>query len=277
MKKRFEGWYFKHQANGKSLAIIAGRAADAAFVQVVTEKRAYHVPYPLSAYHKGEVLQIGDNLFSDAGVALHITSCELSLKGEIHYGTLTPIRGDIMGPFRFFPMECRHGVESMQHTLSGRCALNDEIYDFTGGKGYMESDSGRSFPKGYTWVHCNDFEHCSIMAAVAEIPFYGLHFRGVICVVWLDGQEYRLATYKGVNIVRLAPGVIELKQGKYHLSITADTKEGHLLRAPIDGRMGHTIRENIACKAHFCFRENGAILFEGESNLASYEYEYGTK
>ena len=275
MKNKFEGWYFKHQANGKSLAIIAGRAADGAFVQVITETQAYYISYPLSAYQREEKsLQVGDNLFSHKGITLDIQEENLVLQGEIIYGTLTPIAGDIMGPFRFFPMECRHGVQSMLHTLSGTCTLNGVAWDFTGGKGYMESDSGRSFPKGYSWIQCNDFENCSIMAAVAEIPFYGLDFRGTICVVWLNGKEYRLATYKGVKILRLEAGTIELKQGGYHLLISADTQAGHLLKAPIRGKMHHMIRENIACKAYFCFRENGKILFEGESKLASYEYEY---
>jgi len=36
----FEGWYYKHQANGKSLALIPGRAASGAFMQVVTNNQA---------------------------------------------------------------------------------------------------------------------------------------------------------------------------------------------------------------------------------------------
>lgn len=273
MSGRFEGWYFKHQANGKSLAIIAGRAQNGAFVQVVTDKRAYHVPYPLSAYHKSKHLRVGNNIFTNSGASLDIRSPEVNLTGEIAYGDLTPIRGDIMGPFRFFPMECRHGVISMNHTLRGTCSLNGDLYEFTDGKGYIESDSGRSFPTGYTWVHCNDLKNCSIMAAVARIPFYGLRFWGCICVVWLNGREYRLATYKGVKIVRCGLGVIELKQGKYRLSITVDTTDGHILKAPHLGEMSHVIKENLACPAHFRFTKENRVLFEAQSNFASYEYE----
>lgn len=273
MRGHFAGWYYKHQADGKSLALIPGRGEDTAFVQVVTEARAYYVPYPLSAYQPGDTLRVGNSVFAPDGVTLDIQAPHLNLTGEIAYQNLTPIRGDIMGPFRFFPMECRHGVASMRHTLHGACVINGETLDFTGGLGYIESDSGRSFPKGYTWVQCNDFTDCSIMAAVARIPFYGLRFWGCICVVWLNGHEYRLATYKGVKIVACRPGFLELKQGKHRLTITIDDPGGHALQAPKLGRMSSVIKENIACPAHFRFTEGQRVLFEGGSSLASYEYE----
>ena len=77
-----------------------------------------------------------------------------------------------MGPFKYFPMECRHGIISMRHTLEGRLKLNGKEIDFTNGLGYIEKDSGRSFPSSYVWVQANDFdEPCSIMASVADIPF----------------------------------------------------------------------------------------------------------
>jgi hypothetical protein len=161
----------------------------------------------------------------------------------------------------------------MRHGLSGSVVLNGETLDFTNGIGYIESDSGRSFPKWYTWVHCNDFERdCSIMSSVARIPFYGLRFRGCICVVWLDGREYRLATYKGVKILRCEPGLIELQQGNYRLYVTVDTNGGHELPAPSSGKMTSMIRENLSCPAEFRFMEGERVLFEGRSSHASYEW-----
>ena len=273
MKKHFEGWYYKHQANGQSLALILGRADDGAFVQVVTDSRAYNIPYPLSEYRKAaNRVSVGGNTFSPSGITLDISHPELTLFGEIGYTGLTPINGDIMGPFRFFPMECRHGIVSMKHELSGTVTLNGEMIDFTGGVGYIESDSGRSFPDWYTWVHCNDFERdCSIMVSVARIPFCGLRFRGCICVVWIDGREYRLATYNGVKILRCEPGRIELKRGKYRLSVTVKPREGHELPAPRSGVMSRIIRENLSCPARFRFLEGGRVLLDEKSRCASYE------
>ncbi|MCL2500878.1 MAG: tocopherol cyclase family protein [Defluviitaleaceae bacterium] len=272
---KFEGWYYKHQTcAGKSLAVIPGRAADGAFVLVITDNKSYHIPYPLSEYERSDNhVIVGGNIFNPDGISLNIQRPELTLSGEIVYTNLTPISGDIMGPFRFFPMECRHGIVSINHSLQGEVVLDGERQDFTDGKGYIESDSGRSFPKEYTWVHCNAFEtDCSIMASVARIPFYGLRFWGCICVVWLNGREYRLATYKGVKILRCERGILELKQGRYRLHVSIDEQDGQLLSAPNSGKMSRFIREALSCTARFRFTEGDVCLFDGESNHASYEY-----
>ena len=275
--RRFEGWYYKHQANGKTLALIPGRAGDGAFVQAVTDGRAYNIPYPLSEYHKAASrVSVGGSTFSPSGITLDIRRPGLTLKGEVRYAKLTPVRGDIMGPFRAFPMECRHGIVSMKHELSGAVALNGETVDFTGGAGYIESDSGQSFPDWYTWIHCNDFERdCSVMVSVAQIPFCGLRFRGCICVVWIDGREYRLATYSGVKILRCEPGRIELRQGKYWLSVTAEPREGQSLAAPRSGVMSRVIRESLSCPARFRFMEGERVLLDEKSEGAGYEWVGG--
>jgi len=281
MNERFEGWYYKHQSTIsntagtiKSLAVITGKASDGAFIFVITDDKSYSISYLMSEYKKcSSHLRVGKNIFSPADIFLDIQTPELSLSGEISYENVTPINGDIMGPFKFFPMECRHGIISMNHSLKGAVNLNGEILDFTNGNGYIESDSGKSFPSGYTWVQCNAFDaDCSIMASVARIPFYGLRFWGCICVVMLNGKEYRLATYKGVKIERCERGVLELKQGKYQLNIYIDERNGQELPAPHHGKMSSFIRETLSCPARFRFTEGDSCLFEGQSNYASYEY-----
>jgi hypothetical protein len=203
MRAYFEGKYYKQQANGKTLALMPGRSSEEAFVHVITNTQSFTFPFDLKEYKKdADVLKIGDNEFSNTAIKLNINRGNLSLRGELEYNNLTPINGDIMGPFQFFPMECRHTIISMKHEVNGEILLNGEKLCFNNGNGYIEGDSGYSFPEKYSWVHCNDFtENCSITAAVAKIPFMGFHFWGCICVVWLDGKEYRLETYKGVKIL----------------------------------------------------------------------------
>ncbi|MCL1852924.1 MAG: tocopherol cyclase family protein [Peptococcaceae bacterium] len=282
-KGRFEGWYFKHQSEDKSLAVIPGRAETGAFVQVITNNRSYNIPYSLSDFHHGSLLQVGGNTFASSGLRLAIEHPDLTLSGEIKYSGLTPIQSDIMGPFRFFPMECRHGVASMKHRLRGVVTLNGEVYDFTDGVGYIESDSGRSFPSRYIWVQCNHFEHSqtasdlSIMASVARIPFYGLEFWGCICIVWLNGREYRLATYNGVKILRCEPECIDIKRGRHRLIITIDKNPGHTLAAPHVGAMKRVIHESLSCPTRFRFMEDDRVLFDEKSAHASYECSMETR
>jgi hypothetical protein len=172
-------------------------------------------------------------------------------------------------------MECRHSVISMGHSITGSITLNGKLLNFDGGKGYIEADSGRSFPTEYAWIHCNDFAgDCSIMASVAGIPFCGLRFWGCICVVWLNGREYRLATYRGAKIRRCDPACFLLEQGEYRLEIAVDAQTGHTLAAPRAGVMSRSIREAASCPAHFRFAQKGNVLFQNQSDHASYEYSF---
>lgn len=274
MKGRFEGWYFKHQVNGATLAVIPGRSEDKAFVQVITGHRSYQVDYPLNEYRRTGVIRVGKSVFSRRGVKLNIEDEALSLHGTLRYGDLTCLHSDIMGFFQFFHMECRHAVLSMNHELTGSVTLCGEPLCFDGGKGYIEADSGCSFPAKYMWVQCNDFSGgLSIMASAAQIPFIGSWFWGCICAIRLNGHEYRIATYKGAKISRCAPGVLTLEQGKYRLEIAVDTRTGYELSAPEIGVMNRTIRESVSCPAHFRFICADKILFDKKSSHASYEYD----
>ena len=43
-----------------------------------------------------------------------------------------------MGPFAKLPMQCRHGVVSMRHTVNGTLTMYGKIYIFKNGIGYAE-------------------------------------------------------------------------------------------------------------------------------------------
>ncbi len=277
MKKTFEGIYLKHQGGGRTLALIPGQSGDGAFIQVITGERSYNVPYPPEDYRQGDFLRVGDSVFSKSGCALNIQSDQLTLKGRLGYTGFTPIKGDIMGPFRFFPMECRHSVISMRHGVQGSVTLNGDAMRFDGATGYIEGDRGRSFPESYAWVQCNAFDgDCSLVASVARIPLAGMRFWGSICVVLLKGREYRLATYKGAVIECCRRGRMVLCQGKYRLEITVETTCGHHLFAPEAGAMSRMIHESAACPVQVRFTSDGEVLFQGSSEGASYEYAMGS-
>lgn len=273
MNNYFEGWYFKHQNGDKTLSLIPGRANDETFIQVITQDKSYHVRYPLSAYKKHDIVSVGNSTFSLDGIAIDINSDKLTLKGQISYKGIIPIQSDIMGPFRFLPMQCRHGVHSMRHRLFGTLTLNGGQLDFSGGKGYIESDKGRSFPKSYTWIQCNDLEgDTSVMVSIAHIPFAGTWFWGCIGVVWFKGKEYRLATYKGVRVRHRSKTYIELTQGPYRLKINISPHKGHNLLAPKKGMMSQVIRESASIKAQFQFEKDSKVLFKEASDHASFEH-----
>lgn len=273
MRDYFEGWYFKHQKDNRTLCLIPGRSNEGSFIQIITNECSYQIPYSLAEYNKRKTLAIGGNRFSRNKIALDIHTEELSLTGSLAYSELTPLRYDIMGPFRFLPMECNHAVLSMRHGISGELCLNDEILDFNGGVGYIEADRGRSFPESYTWVQCNSFnENISVMASVAKIPFAGGNFWGCICVVCHKGREYRLATYLGAKVKARSKGGLEIIGQGMRLIVNVPEYEGHKLYAPKDGEMSRTIHENASVKANFKFLAAGRTLFDTESDYASFEH-----
>ncbi len=276
----FEGWYFKHQSAGGTLAIIPGRSANAAFIQVIiahgANSASYNVPYDLAQYEREPgCVRIGGSSFSLKRMRLDIRGRGIEVAGEVTYHRRTPPRSDIMGPFRFLPMECRHGLLSLHHELSGVLSVNGRALDFSGGIGYIEKDSGRAFPRRYAWVQCNDFaEKCCVTLAVADIPVGGQHtFRGMLCAVWYRGVEHRLATYNGGRVVVCTRQHIVIQRGRQRLEVKlAEPGAALPLMAPMGGGMNRVIRESPECPARFRFFSGGKLVFDLESVRASSEF-----
>ena len=280
----FEGWYFKHQApDGALLALIPALHVDAAgtrtaSLQVVTDGGSWWLPYSGEALQAAEGLfqiWLGGNLFNRKGLWLELEAEGLSLRGELRYGPFTPLRSDIMGPFRLAPgMECRHGVVSMGHRLEGTLTLNGKAIDFTGGTGYIETDRGRSFPTRYLWTQCawKEERNSSLMLSVADVPLGRARFTGCICAALYGGREYRLATYLGARAERWSEGGALITQGKYRLAVELLEGRGQPLRAPALGDMSRTIRESLSAVARYRLWEGDALLFDHTDSRASFEY-----
>lgn len=281
----FEGWYLKHQNTTQTLALIPGvhMANDgkkSAFLQIVTDRGSYHIPYPYGAFRAARnqfAVTLGENIFTPKGAKLCVNTPEVSCNGVIGYNSFTPPAGDVMGYFRHFPwMPCSHGILSLYHNLCGKITLNGVRYDFTNGVGYLEKDWGVSFPKRYFWIHCNQFERpekCSVTVSIAELPT-GLHgwMPGCLCSILWQGQEYRMATYNGAKIVAAEKDCVILRRGKNVLKVTVDTPVSHPLLAPVNGDMTRQILESPACSARFILYHDGAVVFDLHSGSASYEF-----
>lgn len=282
-KSYFEGWYLKHQAGGHTIGFIPAYHIDesgqrGASIQVITQDKAYYIPYPKDEFQAASqrfYVKIGENIFSEQGMHISIQTDAVCISGDLEYGPFTPLKKDIMGPFRFVPgMQCSHGVLSMDHTVNGTLTINGERIDFQDGTGYIETDRGSSFPKTYLWTQCNNFQEkgVSVMASAADVPIGPLSFMGCICSVLYQGQEYRLATYHGVEIPRINQRELELKQGDYTLKVTMIDGQPQALSSPCNGSMHGTVHECAACTARYKFYQGDKVLFDLTSGQASFEY-----
>ena len=281
----FEGWYLKHQKNGKTIGIIpafhidhCGKASSS--IQIITDDKSYYIPFPVNRFkvHKNKfAVQIGDSSFGTKGIDINIKHKDICVVGKIYYSQFIPLNYDIMGPFTVCQqMQCNHGVVSLAHELKGSLMVNGKVMDFDGGVGYIEKDWGTSFPKKYLWTQCGwvDGGNNNIMASVAHIPFLGCSFTGCICTILYHGKQYRIATYKGVKISKLTDDLIILTQGVYRLEIRPKKDNPHKLQAPSLGDMTRTIHESVACEVGYRFFVNKKLVFDINSKEASCEFVF---
>ena len=277
----FQGWYFKCQSETHTLAVIPAvhstGGVRSCSVQLLTETGQWSVPFPtgrLSARGGRLRAEIGGCRFRESGLLLDLQGEGLSARGELRFGPLSPLRYDIMGPFRFVPfLECRHSVFSMGHTVDGQVRINGTDYRFQGGEGYLEGDRGRSFPRRYVWSQCA-LPGGSLMLSAADIPLGPVSFTGTTCAILWRGQEYRLATYLGARVQKIGGGEVVIRQGDSVLTARLLEREARPLQAPHSGAMTRTIHENAACRAYYRFQAGGRTLFAFETARAAFEYEW---
>lgn len=274
----FKGFYFKCSENNKSFAMIPALHHDGnrknASLQIITKEQVYSIPYSDISFQRG-IIRLGRNLFSEKGMSLNVDYDGCKINGKVYFKRLKKLKYDIMGPFRYIPfLQCRHSVVSMRHSVRGSIMINDTNYRFNNGVGYIEGDRGRSFPKEYIWTQCH-FGNGSLMLAVADIPFMGFSFKGIIGAVVIDGREYRIATYLGARISHIGNRVVMIRQGnyKFYAKLLEETHQD--LNAPINGEMIRTIHESVSCRAYYKFSYKNRDLLEFESDNASFEYEMG--
>ena len=294
--KYFEGWYVKLvDANQDArLAVIPGvflapeeNGPHEAFVQVLDGRtgRSWYVPYPMSEFTADPehfAVQVGPNRFSTGGVRLDLP--EVGLSGTVGFGRpldpwpVSATSPGAMGWYAWMPfMECYHGVVSFRHDLDGSLYLDGAQLDFTGGKGYIEKDWGRSFPRAYTWMQTNHFDthdRASLLASVAHIPWLGSYFIGFISGFWLDGRLHRFATYTGARkFLRVTDEQVELifKNPSTELRLLAGQAAGTALKSPISGEMTGKVNESLQARVQVEFLEKGRRVFEGTGRNAGLE------
>jgi len=281
----FEGWYYKlvGQDSYQRFAIIPGvffGEDGHAFVQVLNgnmAKSSYH-RFDLSEFWASEEnfeVRIGDNFFSKDSIALNIDDQLGQVYGKLAFQGLKPwpvsiTSPGIMGWYAWVPkMECYHGVLSFDHHIQGQLQINQEMLDFSGGRGYIEKDWGQSFPEGYIWFQSNHFDtkETSLTASVAVIPWLGSAFRGFIIGLWHQDRLYRFATYTGAKIERLE--ITDdwvnwiVQDRRYRLEMTASRAEGGLLHGPTRAQMLQRVEENMSATVDIQLStRNDEVIFD---------------
>lgn len=283
----FEGWYFKVVTADRSraFAFIPGISfsktgkQDHAFVQILDGNTGkVHVKeVPVDAFYWAPDafdLYLGENHFNDHQMQLDLILPEICVQGHLWFDTPTPwpktfLSPGIMGPFGWLPfLECMHGILSFDHAIQGELRVDGETIDFSGGRGYIEKDWGKSFPSDWIWMQSNHFAspHTSFTFSLATIPFGLFHFTGVIAGLWKDGVLYPFTTYGGVSTeVKLREkdqAEIVLQQGKMRLWVHAERITSGSLKAPTLQGMNRRIMESLDAKIHLKLWIDDELAFD---------------
>ncbi|MFR2534441.1 MAG: tocopherol cyclase family protein [Clostridia bacterium] len=289
-KTYFEGWYFKHTSPENRIAFIPGicieKGKKSAFIQVITDYDAYYIPFDFSDFHFSHVpffIEIGDNYFSLEQIRIHIHYHNVTIQGQATYQERqtiqkTVLSPNIMGPFSYLPfMECHHALLSMKHLVDGSFTLNESTYIFEKDIGYIEKDWGTSFPKSYIWTQGNHFVRpsTSFFASIAHIPIGPTAFQGFICVLILNGKEYRFTTYNGSKISNLVKSQNDIaftfQKEDLKLQVFSQNADSFPLLAPKCGQMNTPIQESLNANVHLILSQKEKILYEDTSSSCGLE------
>ncbi|MBN1374883.1 MAG: hypothetical protein JXA01_01870 [Dehalococcoidia bacterium] len=299
MKAHFEGWYFKlvDKAEHNIYAIIPGVSFDEhggphCFIQVLNGKDAasHYFRYDINGFRYSQrrfEIWVGQSFFSRDKIRLSISGEGLEISGSLDFcepklWPSTLISPGAMGWYAFVPfMECYHGVVSFDHEINGSLKINGREVDFSGGRGYIEKDWGRSFPHYYAWAQSNHFSEkgTSIMVSIANIPWLGKSFDGFI-VGFLHGNRlYRFTTYNGAKLIGLnvKPRSLEAAflSGDYLLEIEAHKSSGATLAAPslgaMNGRVAESMTSNVWARLSRSHRGHRGVIFEEKGRHAGLE------
>lgn len=156
----------------------------------------------------------------------------------------------------------------MSHALDGTLNIDKKVIDFSGGKGYIEKDWGKSFPREYVWMQSNHFGNAgtSFMFSEAFIPFKIFFFNGLIISLIINGKEYRFATYNGSKVIaKTITGSnvhYKIKRGKLQLIVDAQNDKTTSLSSPKNGAMIQTIKEGLSGRIKLKLFDDNKLIYE---------------
>jgi len=112
------------------------------------------------------------------------------------------------------------------------------------------------------------------MASVAHIPWMGSFFIGFIVLLWLNGKEYRFATYNqskmkcsvGEDVVNM-----NFKRKDWQLDIKATRGATAPLRSPILGRMEGKVNESLQAVVEVKLTKGSQLIWSSAGSSAGLE------
>jgi len=260
-----------------------------AFIQIIDGRTAetFYYTYPIEDFSfskKKFAIRIQNNYFSEDSIVINIQNDSTSITGKVLMTNQVKLTKDnkklnIMGWYKSAPfMQCYHGVVSLNHNLSGELIMNNTIYNFDKGLGYIEKDWGKSMPSAWIWIQSNSFSSpkTSFMLSVANVPWMGSSFPGFLGFFLHDSIVTSFGTYSRTKLKLESYNsdtikiTISDKEFIYYLE-TYRNKAG-ILKAPVKGGMDRRIAESIDAQLKLTVTDKkGNVIFEDITSTAGLE------
>ena len=262
MKNKFYGKYYKFISDsGYVFSCIISNANEGDMIQIITPDGAFFIDDTKS-------IIVNDN----NTITFNVNGNGLSINGTLKLGDLSPLKSKVMGPFTYLPLECKHDIYSMRHTLNGNLIINNTVYSYNNSLGYIEGDKGRSFPKKYIWYN-SVTDNTTVTLAIATIPILGfIRFKGLLCFIRNNDKEYKICTYNFGKIKVISDSKVVIKKGKYIFTLEFEDYDGHNLKAPTKGNMDRYIKEAITTKTKYKLTYKNNTILQVEDDISSLEY-----
>jgi tocopherol cyclase len=299
MKAHFEGWYFKlvDEAESNIYAVIPGVSFDKVggahcFIQLLNGKDATsrYFRYDISSFRYSDgrfQIWVGQSYFSSDRIELNLSGDGLDISGSLGFKGITAWPATLLSPgamgwYAFMPfMECYHGVISFDHVIQGSLKIAGRDVDFSGGRGYIEKDWGRSFPYYYAWAQSNHFEEpgTSIMVSIANVPWLRKSFDGFMVGFLHENRLYRFTTYNGARLKGLdvKPQSLDadFATAKHVLQVEAHKSKDAPLAAPMlgsmEGRIAESMTSQIRVRLSRLERDRQHLIYDGMGRNAGLE------
>lgn len=279
-KDYFEGWYFRITDSENNLyAFIFGVSFNLedqhSFIQVIDHKRGktYYFRFDINDfYYNRDSVKIKDNVLGLHSIKINIAPFNIDLEIE---PTLFLKKGifsrHAMGAIKCLPLKTYHEIVFLNAKVEGTLKNDDENIAING-NGYMEKNYGTMFPKKWLWIQTNSFKDykTSLVLGVAELIN---NCEGFFCIMNVDGEEFRFATYNGFRINHEQNGdtiKVTIEKDNISLIINLNYVKGYNIIAPVcKGKMEKEIEESQTSSLTLSlYRENELIYHDTATNVA---------
>ena len=251
-KGRFWGKYYKFVSKDNiAFAVITYIANGIDGLQIITHNKSYQISDPFAIK------------FNEDRVNFNVDQEDIKISGELKLNNLVKPKRDVMGIYRYLPIECKHTIYAFIGDIDGILLMDNKEVSFNNGNCYIEGDAGKSFPKKYLWINGLD-NNSSFTVSVATIPLGLIKILGHFAYLYINNKEYIFATYNFSKIKKLSKEYILFKRFRYRLKVSFDLSKlsSYNLKAPNKGEMSRYIREAVSTPTKVSLYKGKTLLYE---------------